>query len=139
MPDTIDEALDALDDRYGVMPPLADLLYADVYDVLMEGVTYGRYLGIHRAAGVPCHHLVFAQETIEWQIWIDAGTDPLPRRFVITYVSEPGEPQYGATITKWSLDPKLPDELFVFEAPAGAREIDVSRIIGDAGDSQGER
>ena len=137
LPDTVDEALDAMADRYGVVPPLADLLYADVYDVLTEGVTYGRYLGIHRAAGVPCHHLVFAQETIEWQIWIDAGADPLPRKFVITYVQEPGEPQYAATITKWSVAPELPSELFDFEAPAGAREVELAQFVEDA--DEGER
>ena len=78
------------------MLPLADFLYADPYAVLMEGVTYGRYLGIHQAAGVACHHLAFSQDTIEWQIWIDAGEKPLPRKLVISYVQEPGEPQYSA-------------------------------------------
>ena len=130
LPDTIDAALDDMFDRYGVLPPLADLLYADVYAVLTEGVTYGRYLGIHRAAGVPCHHLAFAQETIEWQIWIDAGEDPLPRKFLVTYVTEPGEPQYAATIQKWSLNPELPPELFVFVAPAGSREVEFARFAG---------
>ena len=74
--------------------PLADLLYGDPYAVLTEDVTYSKYLGLHRAAGVLCHHLVFAQPTIEWQIWIDAGEQPLPRQLAITYVREPGEPQY---------------------------------------------
>ena len=72
-PATIDATLDKLADEYGVVLPLADLLYADPYAVLMAGVTYGRYLGIHQAAGVACHHLAFSQDTIEWQIWIDAG------------------------------------------------------------------
>ena len=61
VPETIDAALDAILQDYGIVQPLADLLYSDVYAVLSEGITYGRYLGIHRAAGVPCHHLVFAQ------------------------------------------------------------------------------
>src|SRR5262249_41639929 len=81
---TIDATLDKLEDEYGVVLPLVDILYGDPYKILMEGVTYGRYLGIHLAAGVACHHLVFAQETIEWQIWIDAGAEPLPRKFMIT-------------------------------------------------------
>jgi hypothetical protein len=68
---TIDTALEKLEDDYGVVLPLADILSSDPYKGFMEGVTYGRYLGIHQAAGVPCHHLVFSQDTIEWQIWID--------------------------------------------------------------------
>lgn len=123
-PGSIDQTLDMLDDKYGVDVPLADLFYADPYATLTEAVTYSRYLGIHRAAGVPCHHLVFAQPTIEWQIWIDAGEQPLPRKLAITYVREPGEPQYIATIAKWNLSPPFQDALFRFEAPEGAQKVD---------------
>jgi hypothetical protein len=59
-PGTIDATFDKLTDEYGVVLPLADLLYSDPYAVLMAGVTYGRYLGIHQAAGVDCHHLAFS-------------------------------------------------------------------------------
>jgi hypothetical protein len=123
-PGTIDAIFDKLTDEYGVVLPLADLLYADPYAVLMAGVTYGRYLGIHQAAGVACHHLAFSQDTIEWQIWIDAGDKPLPRKLVISYVQEPGEPQYSAVIRRWNLESKVPEGLFTFEAPEGARRVD---------------
>jgi hypothetical protein len=125
---TIDATLDTLHEEYGVVLPLGDILYGDPYAVLQEGVTYGRYLGIHQAAGVPCHHLAFAQETIEWQIWIDAGAEPLPRKLVITYVTEPGEPQYSATIRRWRLDPSFPEALFTFEAPEGATKVDLKSM-----------
>ena len=123
-PATIDATFDKLEDEYGVVLPLADLLYADPYAVLMAGVTYGRYLGLHQAAGVECHHLAFSQERIEWQVWIDAGDKPLPRKLVISYVQEPGEPQYSAVIRRWNLESKVPDGLFTFEAPEGAQKID---------------
>jgi hypothetical protein len=126
-PATIDAALDMVEETYGLVLPLADLLYADPYAVLSEGVTYGRYLGLHLAAGVPCHHLAFAQDTIEWQLWIDAGEQPLPRKFVITYVLEEGEPQYSATIRRWNLDPKFAEGLFTFEAPEGARRVEPAK------------
>ncbi len=123
-PATIDATLDKIVDEYGVVLPLADLLYADPYAVLMAGVTYGRYLGIHQAAGVACHHLAFSQDTIEWQIWIDAGDKPLPRKLVISYVQEPGEPQYTAVIRRWNLESSVPEGLFTFEAPEGAQKIE---------------
>jgi hypothetical protein len=135
VPPTIDAMLDKVQDEYGVVLPLADLLAADPYAVLMEGVTYGRYLGIHQAAGVACHHLAFSQETIEWQIWIDAGDQPLPRKLVISYVDEDGEPQYSATLRRFSLDPKVPDGIFTFEAPEGAQKVDAKVMKPkDAGD-----
>jgi hypothetical protein len=123
-PATIDATFDKLTDEYGVVLPLADLLYSDPYAVLMAGVTYGRYLGIHQAAGVDCHHLAFSQDTIEWQLWIDAGDKPLPRKLVISYVREPGEPQYSAVIRRWTLEAKVPEGLFTFEAPEGAQKVD---------------
>ena len=93
VPATVDAALDWVFERTGTVVPLADFLYADSYERLMGGVQRGEYLGIHEAAGVPCHHLAFEQATIDWQIWIDAGKDPLPRKLVITYKTEDEVPQ----------------------------------------------
>jgi len=123
MPGTIDAVLDKLADEYGIVVPLSDLVYSDPYTVLMEGVVYGEYRGIHLAAGVPCHHLAFSQEDIDWQIWIDAGPQPLPRKLVITYAEEPGAPQYTAVIKRWSLEPKFTEELFHFVPPEGATSL----------------
>jgi hypothetical protein len=125
MPGSIDRTLDALADQYGVEVPLADLLYSDPHAVLTAGATFSRYLGLHTAAGVPCHHLVFSQGDIEWQIWIDAGAHRLPRKLVITYVREPGEPQYMATFWAWRLSPTLPQTIFRFEAPEGAERVEL--------------
>jgi hypothetical protein len=133
-PGTIDATFDKLQDEYGVVLPLADLLYSDPYAVLMAGVTYGRYLGLHQAAGVDCHHLAFSQDTIEWQIWIDAGDKPLPRKLVISYVQEPGEPQYSAVIRRWNLESKVPEGLFTFEAPEGAQKIDAKAMKRSEGE-----
>jgi hypothetical protein len=136
---SIDSVLDRLADEYNLHLPLADLLYADPHAVLMEGVTYGRYLGLHLAAGVLCHHLVFSQPSIEWQIWIEAGDTPLPRKLVITYVDEPGEPQYSATIRKWLLDAELPQRLFEFEPPEEAHQVSPAAISRPALPGQGRK
>ena len=66
--------------------------------------------------------------TIEWQIWIDASDQPLPRKLVINYVHEPGEPQYSAVLRRWNLDPQFPDDLFTFEAPEGAQKVDAKAM-----------
>jgi len=130
VPATVDAALDWVFERTGTVVPLADFLYVDSYERLMGGVQRGEYLGIHEAAGVPCHHLAFEQATIDWQIWIDAGKDPLPRKLVITYKTEDEVPQYTATIRKWNLEPPLPDALFVFTPPDGAARVEVLAFVG---------
>ena len=128
VPPTIDEALDWVFDKTGTVIPLADFLYADVYSHLMESVQRGVYLGIHDVAGVPCHHLSFEQATIDWQIWIDAGAEPLPRKLVIAYKTEDEVPQYAVTFRKWNLKAKVPDEIFRFEPPEGARRVEIAAM-----------
>ena len=128
VPPTIDEALDWVFDQTGTVVPLADFLYANAYDRLMRDVQRGVYLGIHEAGGVACHHLSFEQATIDWQLWIDAGAEPLPRKLVITYKTEDEVPQYSVTIRTWNLAAKVPDALFQFIPPEGARRIDVPAL-----------
>jgi hypothetical protein len=132
VPATVDEALDTVMDQTGTVLPLADFLYTDVYDRLMSQVQRGVYLGIHDAAGVPCHHLSFEQATIDWQLWIDAGADPLPRKLVIAYKTEDEVPQYAVTIRKWNVKATLPDALFRFTPPDGATRVEVT-AFGPAG------
>jgi hypothetical protein len=139
VPPTVDQALDWVFEQTGTVIPLADFLYADSYARLMGDVQRGVYLGIHEAAGVPCHHLSFEQATIDWQIWIDAGAEPLPRKLVITYKTEDEVPQYAVTIRKWNLKAQLPDALFAFSPPEGAKRIDIVALGGPQGIPSGEK
>ena len=132
VPPTLDGALDWIFEQTGTVVPLADFLYANSYERLMGGVQRGEYVGIHEAAGVSCHHLAFEQATIDWQIWIDAGEQALPRKLVITYKTEDEVPQYTVTIRKWNLDARLPDALFAFAPPEGATRVEVQALTGRA-------
>jgi hypothetical protein len=128
MPGTIDAVLDTLAADYQVFLPLSDLLYGDPYPTMMADVLYGKYLGVHQAAGVPCHHLSFGQDGVEWQIWIDAGAQPLPRKLAIAYWDQAGVPQYQAVLRRWTLDPKLTADQFAFKVPAGAKKIELGDL-----------
>lgn len=138
VPPTIDQALDWAVETTGTVFPLADFVYADPYSRLMDSVQRGVYLGIHEAAGVPCHHLSFEQATIDWQIWIDAGNDPLPRKLVITYKTEDEVPQYSATMHEWSLDVEVSEERFRFQPPEGARRGEIPGLVPGGQDETAE-
>jgi len=125
-------------EQTGTVVPLADFLYGDAYARLMPDVQRGVYLGIHDAAGVPCHHLSFEQATIDWQLWIDAGAEPLPRKLVITYKTEDEVPQYSVTIRKWNLRASVPEALFMFTPPDGATRVDVVALGGPPGALRGK-
>ena len=47
---------------------------------------------------------------------------------MISYVQEPGEPQYSAVIRRWNLESEVPEGLFTFEAPEGAQKIEAKEM-----------
>jgi hypothetical protein len=116
---TIDDTLDLLAEEYGMVIPLADLLFADAYKTLTERVRTGEDLGPGYVFATKCRHLAFRQEGVDWQIWIDE-TSKLPRKLVMTYKEQPGHPQYTAFLNGWNLSAEVRDEQFKFTPPAGA-------------------
>ena len=124
VPDTIDGMLDDLHERFATNQTLSDFLFADSYKVFTENVESGAYIGEHYVGKVKCHHLAFRQKNLDWQIWIDAGEKPLPRKFVITFKQEPDQPQFTALFHRWDVNPTLSDEMFQFQPPSGVRKVD---------------
>lgn len=125
VPGTIDAMLDRLHNQYGISQPLADFVLADPYKALVAKVQTGTYVGEHKVGGTQCHHLAFRQAEIDWQVWIDAGERPLPRKFVIVYKKAVGSPRFSATLDNWVINPTVSDDTFVFQAPAGAVRIEI--------------
>ena len=80
VPPNIDDALDTVFERYGFSVPISDFFYADPYGVLIENAQSGFVVGQHPVDGVSCLHLAFSQEGIDWQIWIEDGPHPVPRK-----------------------------------------------------------
>jgi len=114
VPPSLDDALDMMTIDYGVNLPMADFLYSRPFEVLTELATEGLYLGKQLVDGVLCHHLVFRQETIDWQIWIADGGLPLPQKTVITYKDLPGSPQFSVRLSGWDLTTPAGEATFVF-------------------------
>jgi hypothetical protein len=123
MPDTLDKALDTAHDQFGIDLPLIDLAVSDPYKNATSKVQGGRYYGIAPVLGVPCHHLAFTQDNVDWQIWIEDGPQPFIRKFVITYKNDPDAPEFTALITRWNVTDRIADSDFVFERPMGAAKV----------------
>ncbi|MHC5006291.1 MAG: DUF2092 domain-containing protein [Planctomycetota bacterium] len=124
VPAGLDAAIDHVFETFGVSVPIADLVYSDPYAILTENAESGFWVGRHPVDGTPCHHLAFSQETIDWQIWIEDGPRPVPRKLVVTHKLDPGAPQYTARLTGWDLQPRLSDHCFQFDPPVGADRIE---------------
>lgn len=124
-PDTIDEMIDSLQAKYGIAMPLADLFVSDVGENFRENAQKGVYAGLHYHQGVKHHHLLLSNQNVDFQIWIEDSARPVPRKIVITYLNEPGQPQITAVLNDWNFAPRLPDIVFDFAPPVDADEVDV--------------
>ena len=131
VPARTDKMLDYMAENYDLIMPMADLLIGETYDSLIADVDSGSYVGLRAVGDTSCHHLLFRQENIDWQIWIDAGERPVPRKMVITYTQEPGQPQYVATMNDWNLAPAPSEATFTFTPPAGAKSVPMSDLLAN--------
>jgi hypothetical protein len=122
-PATIEGTVDMLEERFGLVFPLADLLVDDPADSYSRSADSIAYHGVQAVSGVPCHHLGFASPWLEWQVWIAAEGEPLPRRVQITYLDEPGEPRFLATLSDWKLGIPVAAADFAFTPPAGSTAV----------------
>ena len=123
-PGTLEEMLDFARTRLDIVAPAGDLLYKDAYDILMTDVTQGFVVGKGIVEGVRCDHLAFRAPHVDWQIWIQEGKEPLPRKLVITTRDQASAPQFSVVVTKWNLKPKFTPQTFSFKAPDGAKQTE---------------
>jgi hypothetical protein len=124
-PGTIDQMIDAIQARAGVGLPGTDLLLSDTFDVMMTSVLDAEHIGLGVVDGVECEHLAFRGPDADWQIWIETGTKPVPRKYVITSKTLAGAPQYTLRIKDWKTDAFTDADTFVFKPPAGATKVDL--------------
>ena len=125
---TVDNMIDTLQSRSGAGLPGADLLLSNSYDELMSNVIEGRHIGQGVVDGVECEHLAFRGPETDWQIWIEGGAKPVPRKWVITSKTVTGAPQYTLKIKDWKTDANA-DGDFAFKAPADATKVALDSAV----------
>lgn len=125
---SIDQLIDKLRDEYNVAIPGADLLLARSYDKLNDGVIEAKHIGQGVVDGVECEHLAFRNEDTDWQIWVEIGPRPIPRKYVITSKAVASGPQYTLRIKTWVTDGTMSTDAFTFKGPAGAKKVDAKDL-----------
>lgn len=121
---SVDDLIEAIQDKLGFRPVLAEFLGSDPADDLLEGVTSQRVRGVEQVNGVKCTRLAFTQPDAKWDLWL-AESDGLPRKIVVTYTSIKGSPKSMAIIHGWELDTKVPRKTFAFKPGKDAVEIPI--------------
>jgi len=127
-PGSIDDALDGMRMEIDMDMPGADFMYADPYSAFASGVTSSTYLGTVFVNGEECHHLAFRKAKVDWQLWVKAGDEPLPMKYVITTKWVAGAPQYSIRFRDWDTKPKIDADQFKFSAPKGAKKLETITI-----------
>jgi hypothetical protein len=125
VPNTLEGMIQTVMGKMGVDFPLADFLTAAPDKAFLYGVTSGRQVGLATIDGVVCRHLLFTQPPgLELELWVENNERSLPRRLIVTYRSEAGEPSFIAELSDWNLDIQPTDADFVFQPPAGATQVE---------------
>ena len=99
VPPTVGDMVAQVRAKYGLAFPLDDLLRGAARGELLTGVTAGVVIGTGMVASVECDQLGFHKEGVDVQIWIEKGDHPLPRKFVVTTLSESSQPQHSEVLT----------------------------------------
>jgi hypothetical protein len=132
-PGTLDQAIKYTIDDLKIRVPLAVMLLSTLPSELDNLVISADYVETTTITDVPCDHLAArTSRGVDFQVWVAQGSEPLPRRVVITYKSETGQPQFWADLSNWNLAPDISDTLFTFTPPDGADRIQFLAEVGSA-------
>lgn len=132
-PPTLAQLETDLNNKYDIEIPLADLFYwGREGNTAAAGITSAVDVGPSQVEGVTCEHYAFRQDGADWQVWIQQGDFPLPRRLIITTTTDDARPEYSSVLT-WNLAPSYNDAAFTFDPPPGAQRIKMAETSATAG------
>lgn len=135
-PPTIRELITDADQKYGVQLPLVNLFYWGQQSDDEKALTTALFIGLDKVEGKWCNHYAYQQPGLDWELWIQTGSRPLPCRFVVTDTTQPSRPQHAVNY-QWTLDPSFDAATFVFHPRPGEHEIPMRPANSSADDQQG--
>jgi hypothetical protein len=124
-PPTIAAMIDSAQRRLGIELPIADLFTWGTARDGIKDLQGARYIGPAYIDGADTDHYAFRQADVDWQLWIQRGNTPFPRKVVITTKTEPSQPQYAATMS-WNVGARMNDATFAFTPPKNAVKIHIA-------------
>jgi hypothetical protein len=123
---SVDHVIDVIQSAAGASMPGTDLLLTHAYDEMMADVFDAKHIGQGVVDGVECEHLAFRGTDTDWQIWIEIGARPVPRKYVITSKVLAGAPQYTLRVKDWNTDAIADANAFIFKPPADTTKASLS-------------
>lgn len=105
------------------LAPFVDLLVADPFARLTEGIEGAMLVGQSMIGAVNTDHLAFSGAGIDWEVWI-GSKDKLPRLMIVRYLGGERQPGFTTTFADWKLGAPIPAATFNAVIPKGAEKID---------------
>ena len=122
-PPTIDAALKAAYDSAAIYFPFTDLIVADPYKDIADGMILAFYIGQSGVVGGTTTDMVaYADNDVFVQVWIGAE-DKLPRRMRAVYREDPAHLRHQMELSNWQIDLAVPADAFVSTSAGSAKPI----------------
>ena len=129
-PRTNREVLEIIYNKYGIKLPLEDLFrWNDPKFARAENLKSGYPIGTATLNGVTTDHYAFREPEVDWEVWIERGQRPLPRKLVIVDRTDPAHPTFIARLN-WNVNPSLSDRDFAFTPGQGDKRIQLATYEG---------
>lgn len=124
-PPTIRQTLDAASDKYGISFPLEDLFRWSEPGDQQVPLKAAMVVGDSTVGGVPTTQYAFRQGAVDWQVWIQKGPQPIPRKIVIIDQTDAARPAYTVRLT-WTVNPTIAADAFTFRPDKDAKQISLA-------------
>jgi hypothetical protein len=122
-PATIEEMLDYVRESLGLIVPVADLVYRNAFQLLMQDVSMAVVIGKSTIEGVRCDHLLFSRPGVDFQVWIADSGPPLPYKYIVTDTGLFARLSISTVMSNWNTKPSVDDARFNFVSPKDDRRI----------------
>src|SRR5271157_2263704 len=131
-PPTIDAAMEANYKLSGTYFPFDDLIVADPYKDMAEGLKLAYYIGQSHIAGDIGQSNIAGDTATDMVAYIDNGVfieiwigveDKLPRVIHAVYLDDPAQLRHNLLLSNWQLDLAVPADAFAPTNAASAKHI----------------
>ncbi len=126
-PRTIDGVLKFANQTAAIYFPFGEVLYADPYANLSEGLRYAYYVGQSAVVGDTVTDMIALEnERVDAEIWIGVE-DGLPRMIRATFPADPTKARYEIQFSDWRLGAEVKSAAFTTRHLATSRRMQFRR------------
>jgi hypothetical protein len=123
---SITQFADAIDERFGFRPPLAELLAEDFATQIFRDVTSAKLMERETLGSKTCDRLHFVQPGLTGDLWVNVE-DHLPVRYLLTFTSLDANPTWEINLTDWILNAPVDATLFTKRPAADSIKVEMGK------------